>query len=60
MHCAASPIEEQIFDELTDVWLAGKWSDEAITGQHRLFPYTLLKSFLSSHRALHETVTQPA
>ncbi|MEO3777291.1 DEAD/DEAH box helicase [Micromonospora sp. B11E3] len=55
--CAASDREEQIFDELTDVWLAGKWSDEAITGQHRLFPYTLLKSFLSSHRALHETVT---
>ncbi|WP_431883519.1 SNF2-related protein [Micromonospora gifhornensis] len=57
LHCQATPIEEQIFDELTDVWLAGKWSDEAVTGQHRLFPYTLLKSFLSSHRALHETVT---
>ncbi|MFI6332471.1 helicase-related protein [Micromonospora chersina] len=57
VHCQASPLEEQIFDELTDVWLAGKWSDESITGQHRLFPYTLLKSFLSSHRALHETVT---
>ncbi|MEU7994736.1 helicase-related protein [Micromonospora sp. NPDC049060] len=56
-YCPATPIEEQVFDELTDVWLAGKWSDEAITGQHRLFPYTLLKSFLSSHRALHETVT---
>ncbi|MEV4846673.1 helicase-related protein [Micromonospora matsumotoense] len=57
LHCPASPIEEQIFGELTDVWLAGRWTDEAITGQHRLFPYTLLKSFLSSHRALHETVT---
>ncbi|MGC4808222.1 helicase-related protein [Micromonospora sp. DT233] len=57
VHCAAGDAEERIFDELTDVWLAGKWSDEAITGQHRLFPYTLLKSFLSSHRALHETVT---
>ncbi|SCL29845.1 SNF2 family N-terminal domain-containing protein [Micromonospora rhizosphaerae] len=56
VHCPAGRIEEQIFDELTDVWLAGKWSDEAITGQHRLFPYTLLKSFLSSHRALHVTV----
>ncbi|MET8318502.1 SNF2-related protein [Micromonospora sp. NPDC005189] len=56
LHCTATPIEERIFDELTDVWLAGKWTDEAITGQHRLFPYTLLKSFLSSHRALHETV----
>ncbi|MCZ7422949.1 helicase-related protein [Verrucosispora sp. WMMA2121] len=57
VHCPATPAEEQIFDELTDVWLAGKWSDEAITGQHRLFPYTLLKSFLSSHRALHDTLT---
>ncbi|MBQ0978116.1 helicase-related protein [Micromonospora sp. M61] len=57
LHCTATTIEEQIFDELTDVWLAGKWNDEPITGQHRLFPYTLLKSFLSSHRALHETVT---
>ncbi|MBM7084577.1 helicase-related protein [Micromonospora humidisoli] len=57
LHCPASPIEERIFDELTDVWLAGRWTDKAITGQDRLFPYTLLKSFLSSHRALHETVT---
>ncbi|MEV4481684.1 SNF2-related protein [Micromonospora coxensis] len=54
--CAASEIEERIFDELTDVWLAGKWSDEAVSGKDRLFPYNLLKSFLSSHRALHETV----
>ncbi|MCZ7374900.1 helicase-related protein [Micromonospora sp. WMMC250] len=57
LHCEASDREERVFDELTDVWLAGKWSDEPVTGQHRLFPYTLLKSFLSSHRALHETVT---
>ncbi|WFE92731.1 SNF2-related protein [Micromonospora sp. WMMD987] len=57
LHCPAGPIEERIFDELTDVWLAGRWTDRAITGQDRLFPYTLLKSFLSSHRALHETVT---
>ncbi|MEU1884621.1 helicase-related protein [Micromonospora rifamycinica] len=57
LHCPAGPIEERIFDELTDVWLAGRWTDRAITGQDRLFPYTLLKSFLSSHRALRETVT---
>ncbi|PWU48055.1 helicase [Micromonospora globispora] len=57
VHCAATDAEEQIFTELTEVWLAGKWSDEAVTGQGRLFPYTLLKSFLSSHKALHETVT---
>ncbi|MEU1844155.1 helicase-related protein [Micromonospora sediminicola] len=57
VHCAATDAEEQIFTELTEVWLAGKWSDEAVTGQGRLFPYTLLKSFLSSHKALHETVS---
>ncbi|MEU7573357.1 DEAD/DEAH box helicase [Micromonospora sp. NPDC049240] len=56
VYCQAGAIEEKIFDELTDVWLAGRWSDDAVTGKDRLFPYNLLKSFLSSHRALHETV----
>ncbi|MFY1632477.1 helicase-related protein [Solwaraspora sp. WMMB335] len=54
--CPATPAEEEIFAELTQVWLAGKWSDEPARGQDRLFPYTLLKSFLSSHVALAETV----
>ncbi|MEO3748685.1 helicase-related protein [Plantactinospora sp. B5E13] len=56
LHCAASAAEERIFAELTDVWLAGQWSDHPVRGQDRLFPYTLLKSFLSSHRALAATV----
>nr|MDT0663341.1 helicase-related protein [Micromonospora sp. DSM 115978] len=54
--CPATGPEELIFAELTEVWLAGKWSDEPLRGMDRLFPYTLLKSFLSSHRALAETV----
>src|SRR5262249_19334017 len=58
LRCPATSMEETIFAELTDVWLAGKWSDEPLRGQERLFPYTLLKSFLSSHRALAETVKE--
>lgn len=50
--CPATPAEEKIFAELTDVWLAGVWGDGPVRGQDRLFPYTLLKSFLSSYRAL--------
>ncbi|GAA1376673.1 helicase-related protein [Catellatospora chokoriensis] len=56
VHCAAGPIEEQIFAELAQTWLAGKWREEPTRGQDRLFPYTLLKSFLSSHLALAATV----
>ena len=56
VQCPATSAEELIFAELTEVWLAGKWSDEPLRGLDRLFPYTLLKSFLSSHRGLAETV----
>ncbi len=56
VRCPATDVEEQVFQELTDVWMAGAWTDEPIRGQQRLFPYTLLKSFLSSHRALATTV----
>ncbi|MFY1668990.1 helicase-related protein [Plantactinospora sp. WMMB334] len=56
LHCPASDAEERIFAELTEVWLAGEWTDGPIRGQERLFPYTLLKSFLSSHVALAATV----
>jgi superfamily II DNA or RNA helicase len=58
VRCPATEAEEKVFKELKDVWLAGVWSDEPIRGQHRLFPYTLLKSFLSSHRALAATVAE--
>ncbi|GIG60580.1 helicase [Longispora fulva] len=55
----ASPAEERIFAELTEVWLAGDQRAErsVVSRERRLFPYTLLKAFLSSHQALAETVT---
>ncbi|WP_305779781.1 DEAD/DEAH box helicase [Nocardia nova] len=56
VRCAASPAEEKIFAELTEVWMAG---DQRVGGpvtSNRLFPYTLLKQFLSSHHALAKTV----
>ncbi|MDW5329052.1 SNF2-related protein [Plantactinospora sp. KLBMP9567] len=56
LHCPATDAEERIFAELTEVWLAGEWTDGPIRGQERLFPYTLVKSFLSSHVALAATV----
>lgn len=56
LHCAASQPEEKVFVELVDTWLSGRWSDAPATGQDRLFPYTLVKSFLSSHHALAATV----
>jgi ERCC4-related helicase len=49
IRCEATPKEEQVFDELTSTWLTGQ------TGDQRLFPYTLLKAFLSSHKALAAT-----
>ncbi|MCW6003761.1 DEAD/DEAH box helicase [Micromonospora sp. CPCC 205371] len=58
LHCVATDAEERIFSELTEVWLAGKWSDQPLRGMDRLFPYTLLKSFLSSHVALAATVAE--
>ncbi len=53
LRCPATPAEEQIFAELAEVWLRSGRAARA--GRTGLFPYTLLKSFLSSHRALHET-----
>nr|WP_244363380.1 DEAD/DEAH box helicase [Streptomyces aquilus] len=53
VHCAATPAEEQIFEELAQVWLP---QDRPSVSESRLFPYTLLKSFLSSHKALASTV----
>ncbi|GAA2288711.1 DEAD/DEAH box helicase [Streptomyces kunmingensis] len=54
VHCAATDAEEQVFDELARVWLptGGGTSVSDVP----LFPYTLLKSFLSSHIALRATV----
>ncbi|GAB3277683.1 DEAD/DEAH box helicase [Actinocorallia lasiicapitis] len=52
--CAATPAEEKVFDELTEVWLSG---GAPVDAKNRLFPYTLAKAFLSSHKALAQTVT---
>ncbi|MCK9900547.1 DEAD/DEAH box helicase [Frankia sp. Cpl3] len=56
--CPATPAEEAVFAELAAVWLPAVGDpEEAVVGrERRLFPYTLLKAFLSSHLALAETV----
>lgn len=56
--CPATPKEEKVFEELTQVWLAGdeRTGGPVVDTRNRLFPYTLLKAFLSSHRALQSTV----
>jgi ERCC4-related helicase len=54
----ATPQEEAVFNELNDVWLHPPAGQSPVSGQaQRLFPYTLLKAFLSSHKALSETIT---
>ncbi|MFC8533333.1 DEAD/DEAH box helicase [Streptomyces sp. NPDC057249] len=54
VHCPATPAEERIFEELAAVWLPRDGSPSVSSVP--LFPYTLLKSFLSSHAALKATV----
>ncbi|KJY47275.1 hypothetical protein VR46_04445 [Streptomyces sp. NRRL S-444] len=49
--CTAGELEEQVFAELAGTWL----SNPQTQGADHLFPYVLLKSFLSSHRALFAT-----
>ncbi|MFD6759661.1 SNF2-related protein [Streptomyces roseolus] len=49
--CTAGELEERVFAELADSWL--RKPDPH--GADHLFPYVLLKSFLSSHRALFAT-----
>ncbi len=59
LRCAATPAEERVFAELAGVWLPpdGRQAGPVVGGKdRRLFPYTLLKAFLSSHRALLETI----
>ncbi|ROQ35015.1 SNF2 domain-containing protein [Streptomyces sp. PanSC19] len=55
VHCPATPAEERIFEELAAVWLPR--DDSPSVSSVPLFPYTLLKSFLSSHAALKATVS---
>ncbi|GAA3957864.1 hypothetical protein GCM10022384_08600 [Streptomyces marokkonensis] len=55
----ASELEEKVFAELAAVWLADPGAGRSGTrGDERLFPYVLLKSFLSSHRALFATARE--
>ncbi|WP_084960279.1 DEAD/DEAH box helicase [Thermoactinospora rubra] len=58
VRCTATPAEERIFEELTHVWLAGdrRAGGPVVASANRLFPYTLLKAFLSSPVALAKTV----
>ncbi|MGX1633691.1 SNF2-related protein [Streptomyces albidoflavus] len=55
IRCTATPAEEKVFEDLAEVWLPtnGRKSVSAVP----LFPYTLLKSFLSSHEAMKATVS---
>jgi hypothetical protein len=56
VRCQANDLEEKVFQELADHWL--KQPDQQAGAEDRLFPYVLLKSFLSSHRALFVTVRE--
>jgi ERCC4-related helicase len=53
VRCPATPAEERVFAELTATWLSER--APGVTSDRRLFPYTLLKAFLSSHKALATT-----
>ena len=55
VRCPPSPAEEAVFAELTDVWLADPGNTSGGGSDRRLFPYVLLKAFLSSHKALAQT-----
>ncbi|AQS69864.1 DEAD/DEAH box helicase [Streptomyces pactum] len=56
VRCRANALEEEVFQELAEHWL--KQRERQAQAEDRLFPYVLLKSFLSSHRALFATVRQ--
>ena len=58
VRCPATPKEERVFDELTATWLGSH--APGVTSERRLFPYTLLKAFLSSHKALAQDRGEPA
>ena len=55
----ATPLENELFSELADTWVHPISGQAPTSGKGRtLFPYTLLKSALSSHHALAATVTE--
>ncbi|MER6843518.1 DEAD/DEAH box helicase [Streptomyces platensis] len=55
IHVPASDKELAVFKELATRWIPAD-PDAASASRHQLVPYRLLKSFLSSHKALLETV----
>jgi hypothetical protein len=55
LRCRANTLEEEVFQELADHWLRKPDQQTGTGTDDRLFPYVLLKSFLSSHRALFVT-----
>lgn len=57
VHVAASSAEEAVLAELNERWLHPAPGTSPVSGEgQKLFPYTLLKAFLSSHQALAETI----
>ena len=54
----ASPAEDAVADELTDVWLHPQAGTSPHSKGSRLFPWTLAKAFLSSPAALGETLRE--
>ena len=56
VRCRANDLEERVFTELAEHWLRRR--EQRAATEDRLFPYVLLKSFLSSHRALFVTARQ--
>jgi superfamily II DNA or RNA helicase len=55
----ASPAENAVIAELADAWLYPAAGKSPVSGQgSRLFPWTLLKAFLSSHVALRDTIIE--
>ncbi|GAA0651155.1 DEAD/DEAH box helicase [Kutzneria viridogrisea] len=58
VYAAATGPEEAVFQELYQTWISPPDGESApVTGKGaKLFPFTLLKAFLSSHAALAETI----
>ncbi|MGO9793905.1 MAG: DEAD/DEAH box helicase [Solirubrobacteraceae bacterium] len=55
----ATQAENAVIAELADAWLYPTAGKSAVSGQgSRLFPWTLLKAFLSSHVALRDTIIE--
>jgi ERCC4-related helicase len=56
---SASPAENAVITELAEGWLHPPAGASPVSGKgSRLFPWTLLKAFLSSHVALRDTISE--